>query len=265
VFGALAVLLAVVIVNRVRAAAARRERELARLRTEFVASASHELRTPLAQIQLFSEMLRNGSLPHAADIDRALRVIASESQRLAALVDNLLNFASLRRSVENRENEVCDIAEVAAQVIADFTPFARERGTRLAARLEGPVMARIGPEAFRQVLINYLDNALKYGPAGQTIGVHVWQTARAAGLSVEDQGEGIPPAERERVWQAFYRNEKASASGLAGSGIGLAVVRDLVLQCGGSTRVEDGREGGARFVAELRRAPGDDHPQGRER
>jgi signal transduction histidine kinase len=253
VFGSLAVLLAVLIANRMRATTARRERELARLRTEFVASASHELRTPLAQIRMFSELLRSGGLRTAEDTDRALSVIEKESVRLSALVDNLLSFAQLRRSMEGA-SEASDIADEARQVIADFEPLVRARRVTVVAQLEPAVDARVDGRAFRQVLINFLDNALKYGPAGQVVTVSVRTVGAQRQLVVEDQGPGIPPDERAKIWQAFYRSADAVASRENGSGIGLAVVRDLVLQSGGTVRVESGAAGGARFVAEFPRA-----------
>jgi signal transduction histidine kinase len=254
IFGALAVLLAFVVANRARAASARRERELARLRTEFVASASHELRTPLAQIRMFSELLRSSGLRTPEDRDRALRVIEKESQRLSTLVDNLLNFAQLRRSVEPPRGSSTDIADEARQVIADFEPLTLERQVSIMEYLEPGLHARIDSRAFRQVLINFLENAVKYGPAGQTVTVRVGTSGSQLQLAVEDEGPGIPAAERSTVWQAFYRREDAVASRENGSGIGLAVVRDLVLQCGGSVRVEEAPGGGARFVAEFPRA-----------
>jgi signal transduction histidine kinase len=250
VFGSLAVLVAFLVANRSRAATARRERELARLRTEFVASASHELRTPLAQIRMFSELLRSGGLRTAEDTDRALSVIEKESVRLSALVDNLLSFAQLRRNMEGA-SEASDIAEEARQVIADFEPLVRARCVTVVAQLEPAVDARVDGRAFRQVLINFLDNALKYGPAGQVITVSVRAVGAQRQLAVEDQGPGIPPDERAKIWQAFYRSADAVASRENGSGIGLAVVRDLVLQSGGTVRVESGAAGGARFVAEF--------------
>ena len=253
VFGTLAVLLAVLVANRMRAATARRERELARLRTEFVASASHELRTPLAQIRMFSELLRSGGLRTTQDTDRALGVIERESKRLSVLVDNLLNFAQLRRAIEGA-SQASDISDEARQVIADFEPLVRARRVTIAAHLEPSVEARVDGRAFRQVLINFLDNALKYGPAGQVVTVSVRAVGAQRQLSVEDQGPGIPAEERAKVWQAFYRSADAAESRENGSGIGLAVVRDLVLQSGGTVRVESSATGGARFVAEFLRA-----------
>ena len=251
---AIAMLLAFVVVNRTRAASARREHELARLRTEFVASASHELRTPLAQVQLFSELLRSGGLTSPADTDRALSVIASEAQRLSVLVDALLNFAALRSSDGSGEPQTCDLAAETSAVLSDFATLASERQVTVVTQLEQGVLGRIGSEAFRQIVINYLDNAVKYGAAGQTITIRVHGTAATAVFSVEDEGPGVPHGERERIWQAFYRQESSAASGKPGSGIGLAVVRDLAMQAGGSARVESGATNGARFVVDLPRA-----------
>jgi len=118
-------------------------------------------------------------------------------------------------------------------------------------------VALVDSQALRQVLLNFLENAVKYGPRGGRVQVRAErrETERAGGgrvrVSVEDEGPGIPAAERERVWRAFYRRPEAIETGETGSGIGLAVVRELVLQFGGTTSVEDGAGGGARFVAEF--------------
>jgi signal transduction histidine kinase len=253
VLGALAILLVLLVTNRTRAAIARRERELARLRTEFVASASHELRTPLAQIRMFSELLRTGALRTPEDTDRALRVIEKESRRLSTLVDNLLNFAQLRRGAENETEPTCDIAAEARQVIADFESLIAERDVTIDAQLEPDAWANVDGRALRQVLINFLDNAIKYGPPGQTITVRVATLGSKVRLSVEDEGPGIPEDERDAIWQAFYRREAAVASRANGSGIGLAVVRDLVLQSAGAVHVDSVASGGARFVADFPR------------
>jgi signal transduction histidine kinase len=254
VLGALVILLALLATNRTRAAIARRERELARLRTEFVASASHELRTPLAQIRMFSELLRTGALRTPEDTDRALRVIEKESRRLSTLVDNLLNFAQLRRGAESETAPSCDIGAEARQVIADFEWLIAERNVTIDAKLEADAWASVDGRAIRQVLINFLDNAIKYGPPGQTITVRVGTLGNKVRLSVEDEGPGIPERERDAIWQAFYRRETAVASRVNGSGIGLAVVRDLVLQSAGAVHVDSVTTGGARFVADFPRA-----------
>ena len=252
----LALALVAAAVLRVRASRARREQAITELRADFVASASHELRTPLAQIRMFAELMRKGSLRTPQDIDRALRVIEKEANRLSILVDNILNFTRLRKRVRRDVPAPAWVAEEARQVVADFEPLAAERGVRVEVEADEEAVALVDSQALRQVLLNFLENAVKYGPRGGTVHVRAERSAteRAAGrvrVSVEDEGPGIPPAERERVWRAFYRRPEAIETGETGSGIGLAVVRELVLQFGGTTSVEDGAQGGARFVAEF--------------
>ena len=110
---------------------------------------------------------------------------------------------------------------------------------------------RIDTQALRQVLLNFLENAVKYGPRGQTVTVGARHAGRRVRLWVDDQGPGVPSPEREQVWEAFYRSDSAQRAGVGGSGLGLAVVRDLVAHYGGAVRVEDAPAGGARFVADL--------------
>jgi signal transduction histidine kinase len=256
IFAALAILLAATILAVVRGARARRAAALAELRGDFVSAVSHELRTPLAQIRLFAELLRKRALRDAAEADRALGVIEKEAGRLSILVDNVLSYTSLRRRQRFVTPLAADVAAEARQVIESFAPLAAERGARVVAELEEGARARVDTQALRQVLLNFLENAVKYGPKGQTVTVGARHVVAPNGrdrvrLWVDDEGPGVPPAERAAVWDAFYRTERARRSGVGGSGLGLAVVRDLVAHHGGTTAVEDAPSGGARFVAEL--------------
>lgn len=252
--GLLALAVTAAAVGRVRAGRARREQALTELRADFVASASHELRTPLAQIRMFAELLRKGALKGPEDTDRALRVIEKEANRLTILVDNVLNFTRLRKRVSREVPMPARVAEEARQVAHDFEPLAAERGVRVVVEAEEDAVAFVDSLALRQVLLNFLENAVKYGPRNGLVMVRAGRVADRAGdrvqVSVEDEGPGVPPAEREAIWKAFHRRQEAIDSGETGSGIGLAVVRELVLQFGGTTRVEAGAKG-ARFVAEF--------------
>jgi signal transduction histidine kinase len=237
--------------HRLRAGRARRTQELTRLRADFVAGTSHELRTPLAQIRLFAELLQKGTLRGPEESARALRIIEKEASRLTILVDNLLNYTRLRRRAADAAAAAAAptlVADEVAHVIEAFAPLAAERGARVVAAVPAGLSARVDSLALRQVLTNYLENAVKYGPPGQTVTVGASADGRRVRLWVDDQGGGVPRDERATVWEPFRRGRGAEASAQGGSGIGLAVVRELALEYGGDVGAEDAPGGGARFV-----------------
>ncbi|MFL5576883.1 MAG: sensor histidine kinase [Gemmatimonadaceae bacterium] len=256
-FGALALLAAGLVVAGLRAARHRREHALAQLRADFVSSVSHELRTPLTQIRMFAELLRKRALREPDESDRALRIIEKEAGRLSILVDNVLNYTRLRRGPRREAPRPTDVAEEVRQVIESFAPLAAERGVHVEEDVPVGLRAAVDAQALRQVLLNLLENAVKYGPRGQTVTVAARGVAGERGeagrvrLWVDDEGPGIPPAERDAVWEAFYRGEWATRSAASGSGLGLAVVRRLVEHHGGTVAVEEAPGGGARMAVEV--------------
>jgi len=233
----------------------RKQQQLARLRTDFVSGVSHELRTPLAQIRWFAELLRMGRLRTADERERSLRIIDQEARRLAFLVENVLNFSRSSRDATRVTPEPVALAHEVREVVDSFRPLADAR--RMHVELQAAeVTVMADRAALRQILLNLLDNAAKYGPAGQTVRVAVERGGIGACVSVADEGPGVLPEERERVWQPFYRAERDVVSATTGSGIGLAVVGELVRQLDGRRRIEAGPGGtGARVVIELPLAP----------
>ena len=234
----------------------RREYDLARLRADFVSGVSHELRTPLAQIRMFGETLLLGRVRSDAERRRSLEIIDQEARRLTHLVENLLHFSRSERQAHRVAPEPTWMAPLIRSVVEAFAPLAVPRRVRLRADIAEGVVAAVDAEAFRQMLLNLLDNAVKYGPEDQTVTVTL-APADAAGhvqVTVDDQGPGIPHAERERIWERFWRLERDRGSAVAGTGIGLAVVRELAALHGGRAWIEDppaGHGQGARFVLEV--------------
>ncbi|MGZ8493521.1 MAG: sensor histidine kinase, partial [Gemmatirosa sp.] len=229
----------------------RREYALARLRADFVSNISHELRTPLAQVRMFAETLLLGRVRSEAEGRRSLEIIDQEARRLTHLVENVLQFSRSERRVTHLSPEPTRLADEVHDTVEAFTPIAQARGVTLACDLSCDVHAPVDRAALRQALLNLLDNAVKYGPTGQTVRVGLRAAGPYAHLWVEDQGPGIAPRDRERIWLPFFRLERDAGSAIAGSGIGLAVVRDLVTLHGGRVRVEDAPGGGARLLLEL--------------
>ena len=228
----------------------RREQELIRLRADFVSGVSHELRTPLTQILLFAETLRLGRARSDRERMDAAQIIVEEARRLMQLVDNVLHFARVERGLPGPRAGPVVLEPVVRETAALFAPLADAVGVTLALELEPGIEAVADAAAVRQILLNLLDNALKHGSRGQRIRIALDRAAGQARLTVDDQGRGIAPADRERVWLPFVR----VATGLApveGSGIGLAVVRELAQSFGGAAEVGDAPGGGARFVVLL--------------
>jgi len=229
----------------------RREHELARLRADFTSSVSHELRTPLAQILLFGETLELGRVRSDADRKLAVETIVHEARRLMHMVDNVLHFARTTEGRVQLEPTPTELGPLMDSILTTFAPLAQERGVSVTAELREPVTALVDCGALRQIVLNLLDNAIKFGPRGQTVRLIVERVDDRARITVEDEGEGIPLPDRERIWSPYVRLRRAHSAANEGSGIGLAVVRELTEQHGGRTYVEESASGGARFVIEV--------------
>lgn len=203
----------------------RREQAVMNLRAEFVSQVSHELRTPLTQIRMFAETLLLDRARTDNERRRSLEIINRESQRLSHLVENILRISNISDAtqIDRRPqllapivNEVCDIVRATAD------------SATISASTDESARASIDADALRQVILNLLDNAMKYGPAGQTVTVSLTRINGAIQLTVEDQGPGISESERKRVWSPFYRLRREQDTAIGGTGIGLSVVQELV-------------------------------------
>ena len=233
-----------------------RQQELARLRTEFVSGVSHELRTPLAQIRWFAELLHMGKLRSDEERTRSAGIIDQEARRLTYLVENVLNFSRAEKGTNRISPTSLDLGSELRDAVEMFTPLARSRRMSVRLAVTSGLTVTADRDALRQILLNLLDNAAKYGPLGQTITVGSAPSPAADGSRarfwVEDQGPGIPAADRDRVWEPYVRLNRSAESATGGSGIGLSVVRELVTLQGGAAWIEAaGASGGARVVVEL--------------
>jgi signal transduction histidine kinase/HAMP domain-containing protein len=230
-----------------------RERELVRLREDFVAGVSHELRTPLAQIRMFTETLLLDRVRSPQEGRRAIEIIGQETKRLGQLVENVLYFHRHRRAPLTAPGIAMNLSALVLEVVEGFKPLAASKRVRLASHIPAhEVIVVANADGIRQVLLNLLDNAVKFGPADSIVTVSLHTAGERARMTVEDQGAGVPPADRERIFEPF---ERGGARGAGGAGIGLAVVRQIVSEHQGQAFVEETGSGGARFVVELPLAP----------
>jgi signal transduction histidine kinase len=242
----IAAALAVVAVRQLR-----REEELAQVRSDFVSSVSHELRTPLAQVRLFLETLRLRRFSTEEQREWLLDHLDRETTRLTQLVENVLHFSRSDRRQTPPPLEPRDLGAEIEETVRAFAPLAAVKQVELRTELAPGLVAPVDSAAFRQLLLNLLDNAVKYGPPGQAVTVSAAREGNAVRLSVSDEGPGVPASERDRVWEPFYRGRANGARAVGGSGIGLAVVRDAVDRHGGRVWLEDRAPAGMRVVMEL--------------
>ena len=242
----------------------RRQHKLAEARRTFVAAVSHELRTPLAHVNALSETLLMGRAESPEQAQRWLRAIHREGRRLSVLTENVLLHARGERRGIRTASQWTDLGAVVHDAVSLVEAQAQARGARIVvagtAVDDRMASARgwVDAAALRQVVINFVENALKFGPDGQTVTVTLdLEPSPDAGvaegrlrLSVDDEGPGVPPADRDRIWQPFVRLAEGG-SAPAGTGLGLSVVRQLVAELGGRCSVSDAPGRGARFRIEL--------------
>ena len=219
-----------------------------RLRQDFTSSVSHELRTPLTQILLYGETLELGRARGEDARREAVGVIVQEARRLAHLVENVLHLSRAERRLVRVRPVPVPLAPALREIVERFASLAGADAVRIRTELDETLVALADLGALHQIVINLLDNAVKYGGRG-AITVRTERRQGRVTIAIEDAGGGIPAGDRSRVWEPFVRLRSTDA--IPGSGIGLAVVRELVAAHGGACRVEDAPGGGSRFVVEL--------------
>lgn len=223
----------------------RLETSFERLR-RFTADASHELRTPLAVVRGIGEAAV-AERRTAAEYEEAIGSILEETDRMATLVDTLLRLSHGDAGTVHLSRKPVDLGELARGVVASLGILAEERKQSIAFEIPENVVLTVDPLILREAVVNVLDNAIKYSPAGGTITVRGWQTKDQAFLSVADQGPGIPSADRERIFDRFFRVDEARARDNGGTGLGLAIAKWAVELHGGDITATEGSGGGSEF------------------
>jgi signal transduction histidine kinase len=247
----LLMLLFALALTAVAAVQLRREVRFVNERERFVANVSHELRTPLTQVRLVLDTIRLGRERDEAMRRSSLELADREVLRLQHLADGLLRFTRGPRAAGVARVDQ-DVAQEARRVAAEFAPLAAPQDVRIEVTGPASVTARVEPGAVRQVLLNLLDNAVKYGKTGGVVRVAVG-AGEEGGVRIEvrDEGPGVSSRERDRIFEPFERGTEATTRAAGGSGIGLTIVREIAEAHGGSARVESADGGGARFVVEF--------------
>lgn len=234
-----------------------RLQELENIRRDFVANVSHELRTPITSIKGFVETLLDGAAADPADAERFLRIVARQADRLNSIIEDLLTLARIEQEAEKAEivlqpgrvREVLEAAAEACRMKAD------EKRIRLDIQCDRDLVARRNAPLLEQAVVNLVDNAVKYSPPGATVRLVAGHDAEGVVIRVEDQGCGIGAEHLPRIFERFYRVDRARSRELGGTGLGLSLVKHIAQTHGGRAEVESTAGEGSTFFIYLPAAP----------
>ncbi|MEM7164674.1 MAG: ATP-binding protein [Planctomycetota bacterium] len=234
-------------------------RRLERIRQDFVANVSHELKTPITAIRGMAETLVEDADMPIATRERFVEKIKDQSLRLSSLVSDLLTMGRLESEGSLVRIEPVDLARVVDSATTAVAPVADKRRTRVSVDVPGEAVEVLGDQdALEQMLTNLLSNAVKYTPAGGEVWVRLGRSAEVAVLEVRDSGVGIEPIHQKRIFERFYRVDKARSRELGGTGLGLAIVKHISLAHGGDVSFESTPGRGTVFRVRLPLATEDD-------
>jgi signal transduction histidine kinase len=231
----------------------RRESEIARLKSDFVANVSHDLKTPLSLIRMFAETLEMDRVPEEPRRREYYGVITRESERLSRLIDNVLDFSRIESGRQRYDLAMGPVEPIVHDVLDSFRHPLQQHGFALDVSVAPDLPdVLLDVEAMKQALANLLDNAMKYSADRGKITVAARREGSGVALEVADQGIGIPISEQERIFEKFYRVGRSETQGRRGSGVGLALVKHIVEAHGGRVTVESRPGEGSRFTLHLR-------------
>lgn len=232
-------------------AAAKRQRELAAMKTQFIATVSHELRTPLSLIRLHAETLHHGRIPDSK-VDDYHHTILTEAERLTGIVNNVLDFSRMERGEIQINLEPTNLSEATERIVESFRYRLEKECFKLEHKIEPDVVAHADALAYSQILFNLIDNALKYSDDEKRIRIELGSSNGWNILRVSDYGIGIADQLKKKIFDEFMRSDDHKVTARRGSGIGLSVTRRLVEEMDGTIEVEDNDPMGSVFTVKLR-------------
>ncbi len=233
-----------------------RLKRLENVRRDFVANVSHELKTPITLIKGFVETLRDGKRHDPQDITRFLGIVAKHAERLNTIIEDLLSLARIEQDAERGELRVkaSRVREVLRAAVKNCQAKAAARRIRIRMACPTTLTVDANPSLVEQAVTNLIDNAIKYSDDGGVVAIRAARTATEWSVSVSDRGAGIPPEHLPRLFERFYRVDKARSRALGGTGLGLAIVKHIAMAHGGTVSVDSIVGKGSTFTIHLPRA-----------
>ena len=225
---------------------------LARLKSDFVSNVSHELRTPLALIRLYAETLELGRITTQDKKNEYYSIIRKESERLTALINNILDFSRIEAGRKEYDFRETDIAELVRNTLDSYRFQIEQQGFALEEQIDfGIPTVKVDREAIARALVNLVNNALKYSNNEKFLGVRLYRDKSLLKLEVSDRGIGIERHEQARIFEKFYRTGDPLVHNTKGSGLGLSLVRHITRAHGGEVEVESTPGRGSKFTLSL--------------
>lgn len=229
-----------------------KEMALARLKSDFVSNVSHELRTPLALIRLYAETLELGRITTQEKKDEYYRIIRKESERLTALINNILDFSRIEAGRKEYDFRETDVAELVRSTLDAYRYQIEQQGFEFEEKIDANIPPmHVDREAIARALVNLVNNALKYSADEKFICVKLYRTNGTLKLEVADKGIGITRREQAKIFEKFYRTGDPLVHNTRGSGLGLSLVRHITHAHGGEVEVESTPGKGSKFIVSL--------------
>ena len=228
-----------------------KEMALAKLKSDFVSNVSHELRTPLSLIRLYAETLEMGRMVSPDKYQEYYQIIRKESERLTALINNILDFSRIEAGRKEYDFRETDVSELVRNTLESYKYQIEQQGFAFEGRIEPVPPMRVDREALARSLVNLVNNALKYSQDRKFIGVNLYRKNGSVKLEVVDHGIGIPSQEQDRIFEKFYRVGDPLVHNTKGSGLGLSLVRHIVNAHGGDVSVDSTPGEGSTFTITL--------------
>ena len=228
-----------------------RIKRLENVRRDFVANVSHELRTPITSIKGFVETLMDGAINNAEDTERFLNIIAEQADRLDAIIEDLLSLSRLEQNSEEIPLSLNKLSDILTSAIKLCDYKAESKSMTINMACHNDIVAKINPLLFEQAIVNLLTNAINYSDKEKTIEISVYQTKKETVINVIDEGCGIVKEELPRIFERFYRVDKARSKKAGGTGLGLAIVKHIIQIHHGSISVNSTPSVGSTFSIHL--------------